>query len=94
MVHCLSCGKQITEVVNFCPDCGGNLSSNPSFNNGAYTSHGRSAWWYLAPILIGLIGGIIAYFIIRKDDPQKAKNCLILGFVLGVIQILLSLALS
>ena len=38
-----------------------------------YPERIRSRWWYLAPIFIGLIGGIIAYFAIRRDDPQKAK---------------------
>ena len=28
---------------------------------------------------MGLIGGIIAYFVLRHDDPRKAKNCLYLG---------------
>ena len=36
----------------------------------------RSRAWYLVPIFFGLIGGIIAYFAIRRDDPQKAKKCL------------------
>ena len=34
------------------------------------------------PILFGLIGGIIAYFVLRGDDPKKAKNCLYLGLVM------------
>ena len=39
-----------------------------------YPERIRSRWWYLAPIFIGLIGGIIAYFAIRRDDPQKLKD--------------------
>ena len=45
----------------------------------------RSNWWFLLPIFMGLIGGIIAYFVLRHDDPKKAKNCLYLGIVLAVI---------
>ena len=37
------------------------------------------------PIFMGLIGGIIAYFVLRHDDPKKAKNCLYLGIILAVI---------
>ena len=37
------------------------------------------------PIFMGLIGGIIAYFVLRHDDPRKAKNCLYLGIILAVI---------
>ena len=47
----------------------------------------RSNFWFLLPIVIGLIGGIIAYFILRHDDPRKAKNCLYLGIALAVVGI-------
>ena len=43
----------------------------------------RSNWWYLLPIFLGIIGAIIAYFAIRKDDRQKAKKCLYLGLDIG-----------
>jgi uncharacterized membrane protein len=49
----------------------------------------RSNWWYLLPIFLGIIGGIIAYFAIRNDDLAKAKNCLFLGLILGSIAIIL-----
>jgi len=47
----------------------------------------RSRWWYLLPIFFNIIGGAIAYFILRDDDPKKAKNCLWLGIVLIGIKI-------
>ncbi len=47
----------------------------------------RSRWWYLLPIFFNIVGGAIAYFILRDDDPQKAKNCLWLGIVLIAIKI-------
>ena len=47
----------------------------------------RSNWWYLLPIFLGIIGGIIAYFALRKDDRQKAKICLYLSLILGAIGI-------
>ena len=52
----------------------------------------RSNWWFLLPILMGLIGGIIAYFVLRGDDPNKAKNCLYLGLILFGIGIAINLA--
>ena len=42
----------------------------------------RSNWWYLLPIFLGIIGAIIAYFAIRKDDLPKAKKCIYLGLIL------------
>ena len=52
-----------------------------------YPENIRSRAWYLVPIFFGLIGGIIAYFAIRKDDRPKAKKCLYLSLILGAIGI-------
>jgi hypothetical protein len=49
----------------------------------------RSSFWFLLPIAFNIIGGIIVYFIIKEDDPKKAKNCLYLGIILAAIPILL-----
>jgi len=54
----------------------------------------RSRWWYLVPIFFGLIGGIIAYFAIRRDDPQKAKKCLWVGIILTAINIIVNISLA
>ncbi len=51
------------------------------------TEHRRSGWWYILPIFFGIIGGLIAYFVIKQDDPDKAKNCLYLGIALLIIDI-------
>ena len=53
----------------------------------------RSRAWYLVPIFFGLIGGIIAYFAIRKDDPEKAKKCLWVGIILTAINIIVNISL-
>ncbi len=47
----------------------------------------RSSFWFLLPIFFNIIGGVIAYFIIKDDDPSKAKNCLWLGIILSAISI-------
>ena len=56
-----------------------------------YPEKPRSNWWYMLPIFLGLIGGVIAYFVIRKDDPRKAKNCLFIGIGLAMIGIILNI---
>ena len=45
------------------------------------------------PILLGLIGGTIAFFVLKRDEPRKAKNCLYIGIVLFVIGIVINLAI-
>ncbi len=59
----------------------------------SYPERSRSNAWFLLPILVGFIGGIIAFFILRKDDPRKARNCLYLGLVMMVIGIVLNIIL-
>ncbi len=54
----------------------------------------RSNAWFLLPILFGVIGGIIAFFILRHDDPRKAKNCLYLGLAFMVIGIIFNIFIA
>jgi len=41
----------------------------------------RSPLWYELPLLFSIIGGAIAYFLIKNDDPKRAKNCLYIGII-------------
>jgi|TARA_B100000315_G_scaffold36181_1_gene30886 uncharacterized membrane protein len=54
----------------------------------------RSNWWYLLPIFFGIIGGIIAYFALRRDDREKAKKCIYLGLILLAVGIILDISLT
>ena len=58
-----------------------------------YPERKRSNWWFLVPILFGIIGGIIGFFALKRDAPEKAKKCLYLGLVLTVINIIANIAL-
>ena len=60
----------------------------------AYGERPRSNAWFLLPVFLGLIGGVIAFFILRNDDPKKAKNCLYLGIALMMIGIILNLFIA
>lgn len=50
--------------------------------------------WYLLPILVGLIGGIIAYWVLRHDDPKKAKKCLYIGIALATVGIVINILIG
>jgi uncharacterized membrane protein YeaQ/YmgE (transglycosylase-associated protein family) len=56
-----------------------------------YPEKSRSNLWFLLPIFLGLIGGLIAFFILRQDDPSKAKNCLYLGIILAIIGLMFNI---
>lgn len=49
----------------------------------------RSKAWYILPIVIGIFGGIISYFAVRKDDPKLGKNCLIVGIIMLIIDVIM-----
>ncbi len=51
----------------------------------AQTPKIKSNWWYLLPIFLGVIGGIIAWVALKSHDGKLAKNSLILGVILNVI---------
>ena len=43
-----------------------------------------SVWWWIAPIIFGLIGGLVAFFATRDANPSMAKNMLIVGVIMSV----------
>ncbi len=53
----------------------------------------RSPLWYFLPLFLNVIGGVIAYFILKKDDPQKARLCLFFGILLFVIPVVMVLSI-
>jgi len=57
----------------------------------SYPEKSKSNAWFLLPIFFGIIGGLIAFFILRQDDPRKARNCLYLGIVFMVFGIILNI---
>ena len=59
-----------------------------------YPEKPRSSAWYLLPILAGMIGGVIAFLIIRKDDPRKARNCLYIGLIMMAIGIIFNIVIA
>ncbi len=56
----------------------------------SYPEKPRSNTWFLLPIFFGVIGGIIAFFVLRRDDPRKARNCLYVGLAFMFVGILLN----
>jgi len=52
----------------------------------------RSRLWYLLPIFLHIIGGLITYFVIRGSDDAIAKNSLWLGIILSAVTTTLALA--
>ena len=60
----------------------------------SYPEKTRSDVWFLLPIFLGLIGGVIAFFIFRQDDPRKAKNAIYLGIAFMIFGIILNIFIA
>ena len=44
--------------------------------------------WYLLPILLTWIGGIIGYLLMKDRDKKFAKRLLIVGIILAVVYVI------
>ena len=89
---CRHCGNKLFPETSFCPKCGKSINAEqnvPDNTNKAIKT--VSKLWYLAPILLGIIGGLIAYFVLRNDDKKLAKNCLWLSIILTIAAFVIGL---
>ena len=41
--------------------------------------------WYLLPIFLSIVGGVIAYILLRNRDPRKARSTLLMGIGIFVL---------
>jgi hypothetical protein len=48
-----------------------------------------SGWWWLLPILMGWLGGLIAWLANRDTHPDKARQMLLVGIAISVLGFLL-----
>ena len=77
--YCPNCGAEIDQKARICPKCGVEQPLIP----GVVKKHTRA--WYLVPLILGIIGGIIGYIVIKDDDKKMATNLLIIGIIMTVV---------
>ena len=96
---CTNCGATLRSETGFCGKCGtkveqGYSNPQPRYNNSqgnrrlsphVHSGGKPSAAWWLLPIFLSLLGGLIAWLGVKDRDPRMAKNCLILGIILTVV---------
>jgi hypothetical protein len=58
------------------------------------TQKGPSKAWYLLPIFIRIIGGLIMYFALTNRDAKMAKKRLLLSILLLIAEIAISMAIA
>lgn len=58
----------------------------------AYADEPALAWyWWAAPILFGVIGGVIAWVVLRPSRPRGARTMLIAGAVVTAIHVIVGI---
>lgn len=96
-ISCPKCGTPNNPDSKFCENCGTRIGQQPgSSTSQALTekaSKKTSAAWWILPFLLGWVGGLVAWAIVRADDKAKARNLLILGIVMTFVWILLYVVL-
>jgi len=49
----------------------------------------KVSWtWFLLPIFLSIIGGMIGYYMLQDRDKQKAKGVLYVGIVVAILQLI------
>ena len=76
-----------------CPNCGHPLRQAPSPPE---PSERISAWWWLLPVFMTWLGGIIAYLVLHDRNRKTATNMLVFGlvwaFVVAIVYVVAVLA--
>lgn len=86
---CTNCGEKIVPDSEFCTNCGNSMRGKPSqtYVNSSQLNQvppvGRI--WYLLPLFLGWIGGIIGYFLTKDRNPKRAKKILLVGIIPTII---------
>jgi|GEM_PF-3108430 len=79
---CSNCGAEIDIKAKICPKCGVEQPIIPE---------NVSNWWYLCPIFLGIIGGLVAWIVNKDVNPKKAKKLLIVGIIVPIVWVVVYL---
>ncbi len=72
------------EAVGTQPTAAWSNAPSPTYNYGATAPRHVSGAWWILPILLGWLGGLIAWLVNKDIDRGKANAMLITGIVLSI----------
>jgi hypothetical protein len=81
---CVNCGAEIDARAKICPKCGVEQPITPQK---------ISKLWWLVPLFLGILGGIIAWLVNKERNPKAAKKLLIFGIVWAIFWIIIYILL-
>jgi len=65
------------------------LAESPSSQSLGAQSPRPDRLWYFAPLFLSVLGGLIAYLVVRDRDKGMAETCLVLGFFVFLVWLLI-----
>ena len=96
-IYCPDCGTANKSGSIFCNICGSTLlpevtqcPTHPGSEQAAATKTKTSAAWWLMPVFLTWVGGLIAWLVVRQSDKTKARRLLWVGIGLTVFWFILN----
>lgn len=101
-VFCPSCGAENAGGNTFCESCGAQMgqAATPDIaapNESSQPAGKTSGAWWLMPIFLTWVGGLIAFLVVKDTDKSKALKLLWTGIgmtifwiVVGIISMIIS----
>lgn len=86
MAFCPNCGKEVPAEASFCWNCGRSLRQPQAPSE---QREKVSAWWWLLPFFLGIIGGIVGFVVLERRNRRTATWILVFGVVWTVVGTLL-----
>jgi hypothetical protein len=94
-VYCPACGATNAPGARFCNTCGANMSA-PAAQQAApqyaapapaqQAGSTRVSWaWWLMPLFLTWLGGVIAFAVVRKRNKGTATALLIVGILMPIV---------
>ncbi|HZW54854.1 MAG TPA: zinc-ribbon domain-containing protein [Nitrososphaerales archaeon] len=88
-MFCENCGKEITPGAKICGYCGTPVTAYEQSIQTPVQLYKQSGsynkLWWLLPIFVGVIGGLIAFFGVRKRSTKAAVIMLVVGIISTII---------
>ena len=86
-IICSACKKVISRSLKVCPYCGWNMRETISHSSRVHHVEKPTSFWYFAPLLFGLIGGLLGYVGVKDEDRNMADNLLGVGIMITFVEI-------
>ena len=64
------------------------------FRRDHYATKQYGKVWFLLPLILGVLGGFMAFLILKRHNLDMAKDCVLIGFGSLILQIVIIITLQ